>query len=41
LRYSQMTKALSAPATELHKLWQKAGETKKARLLAKEWFLKI
>jgi DNA-binding winged helix-turn-helix (wHTH) protein/tetratricopeptide (TPR) repeat protein len=41
LRYSQMTKALSAPATELHKLWQKAGETKKARLLAKEWFLKV
>jgi tetratricopeptide (TPR) repeat protein len=41
LRYSQISESNSAPAKELIKLWQKTGDHKKARLLAKEWFLKI
>jgi DNA-binding winged helix-turn-helix (wHTH) protein/tetratricopeptide (TPR) repeat protein len=41
VRYSQVSKSNSAPALLLVKLWQKSGETKKARLLAKEWFLKV
>ncbi len=41
VRYSQISKSNSAPALLLVNLWQKSGETKKARLLAKEWFLKV
>jgi predicted ATPase/DNA-binding winged helix-turn-helix (wHTH) protein len=41
VRYSQVSKSNSAPALLLVKLWEKSGETKKARLLAKEWFLKV